>query len=40
MDKRKQLHINPQLKEYEVKMQKDMTDEEQIVWYHILKVCI
>ena len=37
MDKRKPLPINPELKEYAVKMRKNMTDEEKKVWYQILK---
>ena len=37
MDKRKPLPINSELKEYAVKMRKNMTDEEKKVWYQILK---
>ena len=37
MDKRKPLPINPELKEYAVKMRKNMTNEEKKVWYQILK---
>ena len=37
MDKRKPLPINPELKEYAVKMRKNMTGEEKKVWYQILK---
>jgi very-short-patch-repair endonuclease len=37
MDKRKPLPINPELKEYAVKMRNNMTDEEKKVWYQILK---
>ena len=37
MDKRKPLPINPELKEYAVKMRKNQTSEEKKVWYQILK---
>ena len=37
MDKRKPLPINSELKEYAVKMRKNMTDEEKKVWYQILR---
>ena len=37
MEKRKSLPINAELKEYAVKMRKNMTDEEKKVWYQILK---
>ena len=37
MDKRKPLPINSELKEYAVKMRKNMTGEEKKVWYQILK---
>ncbi len=37
MDKRKPLPMNHELKEYAVEMRKNMTDEEKIVWYQILK---
>ena len=37
MNKRKPLPINPELKEYAVKMRKNMTDEEKKVWFQILK---
>ena len=37
MDKRKPLPMNHDLKEYAVKMRKNMTDEEKKVWFQILK---
>ncbi len=37
MDKRNPLPINQDLKEYATKMRKNMTDEEKVVWYQILK---
>ena len=37
MDKRKPLPMNPDLKEYAVKMRKNQTDEEKKVWFQILK---
>ena len=37
MDKRKPLPVNHNLKEYAVKMRKNQTDEENKVWYQILK---
>ena len=37
MDKRKPLPINHDLKKYAVKMRKNQTDEENKVWYQILK---
>ena len=40
MDKRKPFPINPELKEYAVKMRKNMTNEEKKVWYQILKGCV
>ena len=37
MDKRKPLPMNPDLKEYAVKMRKNQTPEEKKVWFQILK---
>ncbi len=37
MDKRNPLPINQDLKEYATKMRKNMTDEEKVVWYQLLK---
>ena len=37
MDKRKPLPINPELRGFATKMRKNMTYEEKMVWYQILR---